>query len=427
MQEVADAGPQGRARSSCDVVPRRGLRHRRGVLHRRDGSTCRQGHSRLPHWSSATSGAAPSSAVGLDAHDESWVGQRVTGDTMLGCGQCRRCVGRSAPRVRRPLRARHPRSFPGALAEQARRPGHRPPTRCPTRSTTPSGAMVEPGGNAWRSLRGGRARARANACWSSGPGTIGLLVAEFARARGIEVHLAGRSRLVAGLRQEPRFRATSGRSTTCPTSRTTPSSTPPTAPACPAARWQLVEPGRRVVFIGLSGTPSLVDTRDDRAEGRHGGRHPRRVGRARGRHRELRVGGGRPAAARRSHGRPAPGPRRAGRLAARPTPDRARRSTWTRASMTDDGEAAMKDFDGLVAGGDRRCQRDRRGHGGGAGRAGSHGRGPRPRATPGDRRAHDLACDITDESDVEAAVERPAVPLRRLGRPRQQRRDRRDR
>ncbi len=32
------------------------------------------------------------SAVGSDV-DGSWVGRRVTGDTMLGCGHCDRCVG----------------------------------------------------------------------------------------------------------------------------------------------------------------------------------------------------------------------------------------------------------------------------------------------------------------------------------------------
>ena len=34
-----------------------------------------------------------------------------------------------------------------------------------------------------------------------------------------------------------------------------------TAPSLPALALQLVEPGKRVVFIGISGTPSMVDTR----------------------------------------------------------------------------------------------------------------------------------------------------------------------
>jgi threonine dehydrogenase-like Zn-dependent dehydrogenase len=33
-------------------------------------------------------------------------------------------------------------------------------------------------------------------------------------------------------------------------------------PALPAHALELVEPGKRVVYIGLAGTPSLIDTRD---------------------------------------------------------------------------------------------------------------------------------------------------------------------
>ena len=46
----------------------------------------------------------------------------------------------------------------------------------------------------------------------------------------------------------------------------------------PALALDLVEPGRRVVYIGIAATPSLIDTRDDGAQGRHGRRRssPRR-------------------------------------------------------------------------------------------------------------------------------------------------------
>jgi len=42
---------------------------------------------RIGHeWSGVVSAVA-------DSADESWLGRRVTGDTMLGCGRCARCLG----------------------------------------------------------------------------------------------------------------------------------------------------------------------------------------------------------------------------------------------------------------------------------------------------------------------------------------------
>src|SRR5262245_29583557 len=50
--------------------------------------------------------------------DEAWIGRRVTGDTMLGCGHCRRCrSGRQhLCEDRFEVGIRH--GWPGALAEQ---------------------------------------------------------------------------------------------------------------------------------------------------------------------------------------------------------------------------------------------------------------------------------------------------------------------
>ena len=75
-----------------------------------------QGHATYPmrlghEWCGAVS------AVG-DGVDPAWAGQRVTGDTMLGCGHCRRCrTGRQhvcADRFEIGVRG----GWPGALAEQ---------------------------------------------------------------------------------------------------------------------------------------------------------------------------------------------------------------------------------------------------------------------------------------------------------------------
>ncbi|MEO8907687.1 MAG: alcohol dehydrogenase catalytic domain-containing protein, partial [Microbacteriaceae bacterium] len=75
-----------------------------------------QGHAQFPmrlghEWSGTVC------AVG-EGVDDGWIGQRVTGDTMLGCGACRRCLtGRQhVCESRSEVGVRN--GFPGALAEQ---------------------------------------------------------------------------------------------------------------------------------------------------------------------------------------------------------------------------------------------------------------------------------------------------------------------
>ena len=197
------------------------------------------------------------STVG-DVVDPAWLGRRVTGDTMLGCGRCDRCLdGRQhlcADRHEIGIR----NGWPGALAEQLRVPAialHAIPDALdPT-----AGAMVEPGGNALRAVRGADLAA-GDRLLVLGAGTIGLLVARIAAADGVEVHLVGRSersRTFAGsigfegvwtiesLPAGP-YRVVVDASN---------------APELPRLAVDLVEPGGRVVFIGLAGVPSLVDSR----------------------------------------------------------------------------------------------------------------------------------------------------------------------
>jgi threonine dehydrogenase-like Zn-dependent dehydrogenase len=123
-----------------------------------------------------------------------------------------------------------------------------------------AGAMVEPGGNAWRAAAAAHAGpGRRVLVW--GAGTIGLLAAAFAAAAGAEVHLVARraSSLELAL--------------TFGVSRTwSPDRLPDVPihavidatddPDVPAAAVRLVEPGGRVVCFGLAGTPSRIDTRD---------------------------------------------------------------------------------------------------------------------------------------------------------------------
>ena len=145
-----------------------------------------QGKSRFPlcpghEW------CGPVSAVGAGV-DEGWLGTRVTGDTMLGCGRCRRCAsGRHhvcADRSEIGITG-----WPGALAEKLLVPVgsvHRLPASVDDRA----GALVEPGGNALRAVLAAEAGpGRRLLIW--GPGSIGLLAVAFARAAGADVDVVG--------------------------------------------------------------------------------------------------------------------------------------------------------------------------------------------------------------------------------------------
>ena len=197
------------------------------------------------------------SSVGVGV-DPSWVGRRVTGDTMLGCGACERCLhGRQHLCAdRHEIGVRN--GWPGALAEQL---------PVPVRALVPlpgtvgpsMGAMVEPGGNALRAVRGA-GLAPGERLLVLGPGTIGLLVARIAAAEGVEVHLLGRSERSRAFARAIGFGHVWTRET-LPELRFDAVIDASNAPELPALALDLVEPGRRVVFIGLAGRPSHIDTR----------------------------------------------------------------------------------------------------------------------------------------------------------------------
>ena len=146
-----------------------------------------QGHASYPmrlghEWCGAVS------AVG-DGVDPAWAGQRVTGDTMLGCGHCHRCrTGRQhvcEDRFEIGVRG----GWPGALAEQL--PVPVTALRALPDSVGPAaGAMVEPGGSALRAVQAA-ALGPGDTALVLGAGTIALLVAQFALARGAVVHVLG--------------------------------------------------------------------------------------------------------------------------------------------------------------------------------------------------------------------------------------------
>jgi threonine dehydrogenase-like Zn-dependent dehydrogenase len=198
------------------------------------------------------------SAVGAEV-PAGWLGVRVTGDTMLGCGHCARCrAGRRhvcADRYEVGIMG----GWPGALAERVLVPAwslHRLPDALDDRS----GALVEPGGNAWRAATAAQAGPgqRILVC---GPGTIGLLTTAFAVAAGASVD-------VLALDGHRRSLASSFGATGYFTVEDPPPGTYDAVVDCtddhrvPASALALAEPAGRVVFIGVSGAPSLIDSRD---------------------------------------------------------------------------------------------------------------------------------------------------------------------
>jgi threonine dehydrogenase-like Zn-dependent dehydrogenase len=190
--------------------------------------------------------------------DDRWIGRRVTGDTMLGCRECHRCL-RGDQHVcehRSEVGIRNGRA--GALAEQIAVPVtslH----GLPDAVDVAAGALVEPGGNALRAARGANLSA-GDRVLILGPGTIGLLVAMFAKAEGAEVHLMGHSARTLDFARSIGFDNawTEPEIPSLPWDAVVDASN---AAYLPAKALELVEPGKRVVYIGLAGSHSHVDSR----------------------------------------------------------------------------------------------------------------------------------------------------------------------
>ncbi len=190
--------------------------------------------------------------------DDAWLGRRVTGDTMLGCGHCPRCTGGRqhlcADRAEIGIR----RGRPGALGERLPVPA-RALVPLPDTVDPVAGALVEPGANALRAVRAAALRP-GRRLLVLGPGTIGLLVGLVAAAQGAEVHLLGLTPasldFARGLGFEHAWTAAD-----LPAGTFDAVVDASNGEQMPALAVERVEPGGRVVLIGLSGRPSLVDTR----------------------------------------------------------------------------------------------------------------------------------------------------------------------
>jgi threonine dehydrogenase-like Zn-dependent dehydrogenase len=197
------------------------------------------------------------SAVG-DGVDPRWLGRRATGDTMLGCGACDRCrAGRRyvcEDRFEVGIRG----GFPGALAEQLAFPAgalH----ALPDAVDEAAGALVEPGGSALRALVAAQLRPGERVL-VLGPGTIGLLTALFALAHGAEVHVLGLPGPSLGFARTLGVHGawTADDLPRLPFDAVIDAST---SPGLPALALDLVEPGKRVVLVGVAGRPSMIDSR----------------------------------------------------------------------------------------------------------------------------------------------------------------------
>ena len=208
---------------------------------------------RLGHeWCGTVTAVGP----GVDAQ---WVGRRVTGDTMIGDGTCRRCLRGHQHMCdnRHEVGVRDGRA--GALAEQLTTPVSSLHV-LPESVDSTLGALVEPGGNALRAARATDART-GDRVLVLGPGTIGSLAALFLRPTGAEVHLMGRSEddlaFVRSLGFEHCWTIDS--LPDLPFDAVVDASN---ASHLPALALDRVEPGGRVVYIGLAATSSPIDARE---------------------------------------------------------------------------------------------------------------------------------------------------------------------
>ena len=121
--------------------------------------------------------------------DDAWIGKRVTGDTMLGCGHCD-AAARATTTCARTAR----RSGSAAAGRAPSLSRCSSPTRfafeIPERDVVTAAALVEPAGNSLRAVRAA-ALQPGQSVLVLGSGTIGLLAAQFALAEGADVHVAG--------------------------------------------------------------------------------------------------------------------------------------------------------------------------------------------------------------------------------------------
>ncbi len=190
-----------------------------------------------------------------------WIGKRVTGDTMLGCGKCERCLTGKTYLCDSRIEIGITDGWGGALASQILIP-EKFAFEVPDSISIAAAAMIEPAGNSLRSVEA-TGLVENQKLLILGAGTIGLLAAQFALAKKLEVHIAGNRATARELAKElgvhhiysiDEVKSNSKRQFDAVIDASNDDSMPNLA-------IDRVYPGGRVVLIGLSETPSLIDTR----------------------------------------------------------------------------------------------------------------------------------------------------------------------
>jgi 2-desacetyl-2-hydroxyethyl bacteriochlorophyllide A dehydrogenase len=199
-------------------------------------------------------------AVGEDS-DQSWLGRRIVGETMLGCGDCKFCGAGKHHVCPHRFEVGIRDGWPGALAEQMLIPA-RFAHVVPESVSVAAAALVEPGGNALHALDETELSA-GDRLLILGSGTIGLLAAQFAVARGLDVHVAGIRPPSLRLARELGVRHTHDLAVLSQGTKERFGAVidATSLASSPALAVELVEPAGRVVFVGLSSTPSSIDSR----------------------------------------------------------------------------------------------------------------------------------------------------------------------
>lgn len=193
--------------------------------------------------------------------DSSWIGKRVTADTMLGCQRCGTCqAGRQHLCLYRSeigvLGGR-----PGALAEQIAVPAFAV-RALPEGMSATAGALVEPGSLAYRCVMATGVKA-ANELVVLGAGTIGLLCLALASASGASTHMVARSaRWENHARKFGAVRVWGETSAHELKGRFDAAISASPDASYPALAQQLVRPGGTVVLAGISAAPSPVEAND---------------------------------------------------------------------------------------------------------------------------------------------------------------------
>jgi 2-desacetyl-2-hydroxyethyl bacteriochlorophyllide A dehydrogenase len=190
--------------------------------------------------------------------DKSLLGKKIISDVMMGCGKCKRCQdGRQhtcADRYELGIR----NGFAGALAEKLLIPA-RFAHVLPDDFTFELGALVEPAANAWRVADAAEALpGKQILIW--GTGTIGLLSAQFCIAMGAEVHMVGIDPKTIKLALE--LGVTSAGSEVKKIDGGYDTVIDATFDSTiPAKLVDIVEPGGRVVLIGVDNHAAPIDSR----------------------------------------------------------------------------------------------------------------------------------------------------------------------